>query len=100
MSSNGKTLWLFSDTSLVSLLVFHVSEDCNDLYVVQPQMDLLTGLYFLFCWQMHFHIFVLHIFSLNFFFSFFVLFFFFLNLRGSNPTAISKMSIIVSLKKL
>lgn len=47
----------------------------------------------------NFHIFVLRALSFRFFSSFFCRRLFF-NLRVSNPTAISKMSIIVSLKKL
>lgn len=60
--------------------------------------NFLQVLIFLLSGEMHFHIFVACIFSLLFFL--FFVFSIFSNLRGSNPTAISKMSIIVSLKKL
>lgn len=97
MSSNGKTFCLFSDTSLVISLTSHVARLCHDLYVAWPRMELLPDPYFFILLGNGFsHIYPAYLFTS--FLPFFVSFFF--NLGGSNPPAISKMSIIVSLKKL
>lgn len=98
VSSNGKTFWLFQTPACSAHWFSTWSEDCHDLYAVQSWMELLTGAYFFTLLGNAFS----HICCMDLFTSFlpFFVFTIFSNLRGSNPTAISKMSIIVSLKKL